>query len=191
MTKQDSGTSYHLWNPDTNMNFFLEYFGVGPTVITRGEGPYLFNDRGVRYINGNSSVWNVSIGLGREELVEAATKQMRELAFAGCFTQAHPRAIELAAKLVGDRNTKVPLTDQETTNIAIDVIARGLLISYRANGLRLLPPLIIDKDIADVIINILDKALYIGMAAQMNRKVRLAREFALSKLKWRQAQPRT
>jgi len=38
--------------------------------------------------------------LGREELVEAASKQMRELAFNGCWSMVHPRAIELSAKLV-------------------------------------------------------------------------------------------
>ena len=69
-------------------------------VITRGEGAYVFNDHGQRYINGFSSLWNVAIGHGRDELVEAAATQMRELAFASCFRQVHPRAIELAAKLV-------------------------------------------------------------------------------------------
>ena len=94
------GTPYHLWNPFTVMDEFLPLLEFGPMVITRGEGPYVFNDRGVRYINGLSSLWNVAIGHGREELVEAAAKQMRELAYASCFRQVHPRAIELAAKLV-------------------------------------------------------------------------------------------
>jgi adenosylmethionine-8-amino-7-oxononanoate aminotransferase len=98
--KKYHGTPYHLWNPFTVMDEFLSILGFGPMVITHGEGPYVFNDRGARYINGLSSLWNVAIGHGREELVEAATKQMRELAFASCFRQAHPRAIELAAKLV-------------------------------------------------------------------------------------------
>lgn len=93
-------TPYHLWNPFTDMDEFLSLLDFGPTVITRGEGPYVFNDRGVRYINGNSSLWNVAIGHGREELVEAAANQMRELAYATCFRQVHPKAIELAAKLV-------------------------------------------------------------------------------------------
>ena len=42
----------------------------------------------------------MAIGHGREELVEAAAKQMKELAYASCFRQVHPKAIELAAKLV-------------------------------------------------------------------------------------------
>ncbi len=99
--KQYHGTPYHLWNPFTVMDEFLPILEFGPLVITRGEGPYVFNDRGVRYINGLSSFWNVAIGHGREELVEAAARQMRELAYATIFRQVHPRAIELAAKLVG------------------------------------------------------------------------------------------
>lgn len=98
--KKYRGIPYHLWNPFTVMDEFLPFLGFGPIVIVRGEGPYVFNDRGLRYINGLSSLWNVAIGHGREELVEAATKQMRELAYASCFRQVHPRAIELAAKLV-------------------------------------------------------------------------------------------
>lgn len=91
---------YHLWNPFTTMDEFLPYLGFGPIVIERGEGPYVFNDRGKKFINGFSSLWNVAIGHGRKELVEAAAKQMEKLAYASCFRQVHPKAIELAAKLV-------------------------------------------------------------------------------------------
>lgn len=98
--KEFQGTPYRLWNPYTDTEQLLSYLGLGPTVITGGEGPYLYNQRGDRYLNVNSSVWNAGLGLGRQELVEAATKQMQELAFAGCWTMSHPRAIELAARLV-------------------------------------------------------------------------------------------
>lgn len=98
--KMYKGTPYHLWNPYTPMETFLSFLGIGPTVITRGEGNYVFNDRGQRYLNANSCAWNFSIGYGREEIVDAAMRQMRELPFSSCFGKAHPRAIELAAKLV-------------------------------------------------------------------------------------------
>jgi putrescine aminotransferase len=98
--KNYKGTPYSLWNPFTPMEQFLDYLGFGPSVVTRGEGPYIFDDRDRKYINGFSSLWNVSVGHGRKELIEAATKQMTELAFASCFRQTHPRAIELADKLV-------------------------------------------------------------------------------------------
>ena len=82
------------------MNNFLATLGVGPTLIARGDGPYVYNERGDRFINGFSGLWNVALGHGRKELIEAATSQMEELAFASCFRQVHPVAIELAAKLV-------------------------------------------------------------------------------------------
>ena len=99
-TKKIGGTPYHVWNPYSEMNQTVAFLGFGPTILTRGEGPYVFNYRGKKYINGNSSVWNVGLGFGRDELVEAATRQMRELPFSSNWSQTHPRVIELAAKLV-------------------------------------------------------------------------------------------
>jgi len=99
-TKKYKGIPYHLWNPYTQMDQFTALMGIGPTIITRGEGNYVYNDQGQRYLIGNSCTWNFSIGYGREEIIEAATRQMRELAFSSCWGLAHPRAIELAARLV-------------------------------------------------------------------------------------------
>jgi adenosylmethionine-8-amino-7-oxononanoate aminotransferase len=98
--KMYKGTPYSLWNPFTEMEEFLGFLGLGPIVITKGEGPYVYDDKGRKLINGFSSLWNVAVGHGRKELVDAATKQMTELAYASCFRQTHPRAIELAEKLV-------------------------------------------------------------------------------------------
>ena len=94
------GVPYHVWNQGTDMDDFMVYFGMGPEIITGGEGAYLTNPRGTRYINGISSMWNLAAGLGRDELVEAACKQMREMAFSGCWSMVHTRAIELSARLV-------------------------------------------------------------------------------------------
>jgi adenosylmethionine-8-amino-7-oxononanoate aminotransferase len=98
--KKYHGIPYHVWNQATDMDKFFTYFGAGPGLIVRGEGPYLFNQRGTRYINGLSSLWNVAAGLGRERLVEAACTQMHELAFSANWSMVHPTAIKLAAKLV-------------------------------------------------------------------------------------------
>jgi putrescine aminotransferase len=99
-TQQYHGIPYHVWNQSTDMENFMKFFGVGPEMIVRGEGALVYNQRGTRYINGISSLWSVAAGMGRQELVEAASKQMGELAFSGCWSQVHPRAIELAARLV-------------------------------------------------------------------------------------------
>ena len=99
-TKKYHGIPYHVWNQGTDMDDFMTYFGAGPKIIVGGDGAYVNNPRKQRYINGISGLWNLAAGLGREELVEAASKQMRELAFNGCWSMIHPRAIELSAKLV-------------------------------------------------------------------------------------------
>jgi adenosylmethionine-8-amino-7-oxononanoate aminotransferase len=98
--KEIDGRPYHLWNPYTDLEYFLSFLGLGSSVINRGQGAYLYNPRGDRFLNVNSAVWNVGLGLGREELVQAAEEQMRELAFVGCWSMAHPKALEFAAKLV-------------------------------------------------------------------------------------------
>ncbi len=54
--KKYRGVPYHLWNPFTIMDEFLPLLGFGPIVIAGGKGPYVFNDRGKRYINGFSSL---------------------------------------------------------------------------------------------------------------------------------------
>jgi putrescine aminotransferase len=98
--KKFRGTPYVLWNPWTPMDTFMRFFGFGPTIITRGEGNYVYNSRGKRFINANSSTWNAALGFGREELIEAATRQMKELAFSSMWGMSHPKAMELGAKLV-------------------------------------------------------------------------------------------
>ncbi|MDF2988060.1 MAG: amino acid adenylation domain protein [Eubacterium sp.] len=99
-TDMFDGIPYRLWNPFTDMDEFLKYLDFGPSVIVKGEGPYIYNKHGQKYINAASSLWNVAVGHGREEIVQAAAKQMRELSYSSCFRQTHPRAIELASKLV-------------------------------------------------------------------------------------------
>lgn len=94
------GKSYHLWHPFTQMEDLMKIIDIGPAMVVRGKGPYVYNRRGDRFINFLSGLWNVAAGWGREELAEAAARQMKTLAFASLFRQSHPRAVELAARLV-------------------------------------------------------------------------------------------
>lgn len=66
-------------------------------VWVRGEGSYLYDADGNRFIDGLSCLWNVSAGHGRQELADAAYKQMSELAFSSSYAGGSNRpAIELA-----------------------------------------------------------------------------------------------
>jgi putrescine---pyruvate transaminase len=69
-------------------------------IITRAEGVYIFDADGNRILDGMSGLWCVNAGYGREELIDACTRQLRELPYYNNFFQcAHPPAIELATML--------------------------------------------------------------------------------------------
>lgn len=69
-------------------------------IITRADGVYIFDSNGNKILDGMSGLWCVNSGYGREELIDACTRQMHELPYYNNFFQcAHPPAIELAAML--------------------------------------------------------------------------------------------
>ena len=78
-----------------------------PTIV-RGDGAYIYDVNGKRYLDGLSGLFVVQAGHGRTELAEAAYKQASELAFFPLWSYAHPPAIELADRLAdyapGDLN---------------------------------------------------------------------------------------
>lgn len=72
----------------------------GTRVITRADGVYIYDADGHQILDGMSGLWCVNLGYGREELVAAASAQMRELPFYNSFFQCtHPPAIRLAELL--------------------------------------------------------------------------------------------
>src|ERR671929_1177091 len=81
----------HLWLHFTNMR------GHEPPIIVRGDGCYLEDVHGNRYLDALAGLFSVNLGYGfGEEIGQAALEQMRELPFYTNWTYAHPRAIELA-----------------------------------------------------------------------------------------------
>ncbi len=69
----------------------------GPRIITHAKGVYLWDSEGNKILDGMAGLWCVAIGYGREELADAASKQMRELPYYNLFFQtAHPPALQLA-----------------------------------------------------------------------------------------------
>lgn len=88
----------HFMHPTTS---FKQHQEQGPGFIfTESKGVYLKDIRGKQVIDGLSSLWNVNIGHGREELGLAAMEQMKKLAFSSTFaTNSHEPAIKLAEKV--------------------------------------------------------------------------------------------
>lgn len=73
----------------------------GPLVIDRGDGVYVFDTAGNRYIEGMSGLWCAALGFSQERLADAAHKQMKNLSFYHQFTgRSHEPGIELAEKLL-------------------------------------------------------------------------------------------
>jgi putrescine aminotransferase len=69
-------------------------------IITSADGVYIFDSEGNKILDGMSGLWCVNTGYGRDELVNAATEQLRKLPYYNNFFQcAHPPSIELAALL--------------------------------------------------------------------------------------------
>src|SRR5437762_11790691 len=86
-----------LVHPYTNLSAFRE---TGPLVIERAHGILLYDRRGKAYMDGMAGLWCTALGHGNEELIEAATQQMRKLSFGHLFTgKSHEGAIELAERL--------------------------------------------------------------------------------------------
>ncbi|MBV7255288.1 aminotransferase class III-fold pyridoxal phosphate-dependent enzyme [Pacificimonas sp. WHA3] len=72
----------------------------GSTIISRGEGCYVWDSDGNRLLDGMAGLWCVNVGYGRNELADVAAKQMRELPFYNMFFQSTtPPQISLAARL--------------------------------------------------------------------------------------------
>ena len=96
----------HLWLHFTRMGGYRD---AEIPVIVSGDGCYLTDSNGKRYLDALAGLFSVNIGYGfGEEVGQAALAQMRELPFYTNWSYAHPRAIELASELAslapGDLN---------------------------------------------------------------------------------------
>src|ERR671926_652635 len=95
----------HLWMHFTRMGAYDDH---ELPIIVRGEGSYVFDEHGKRYLDGLSALFCVNAGHGRAELGQAAAEQAKELGFYTNWSYAHPKSIELAARVAslapGDLN---------------------------------------------------------------------------------------
>ena len=86
----------HLWMHFTRMGDFAD---APVQIIERGEGCYLYDNQGKRYLDGLAGLFVVNAGHGRVELAEAAATQAATLGYFPIWGYAHEPAIRLAARL--------------------------------------------------------------------------------------------
>jgi len=109
----------HLWHPFTQMQGFREEELL---IISRGQGNYLFDLEGNRYLDGVSSLWANLHGHRRPELDRAVTEQLGEVAHSTLLGLAHPPAIVLArrlAEIAPAGLTKVFFSDNGSTAVEV------------------------------------------------------------------------
>ncbi|MEP0004047.1 aminotransferase class III-fold pyridoxal phosphate-dependent enzyme, partial [Marinobacter sp.] len=108
---------------------------AGPLVIERGEGVYVFDNKGKRYIEAMSGLWSAALGFSNQRLIAAAERQLRTLPFYHLFThKAHAPSIELSEKLI--ELAPVPMSKVFFTNSgseANDTVIK--LLWYRNNAI--------------------------------------------------------
>ncbi|HWF35212.1 MAG TPA: aspartate aminotransferase family protein [Solirubrobacteraceae bacterium] len=95
----------HLWMHFTRLSAYADH---EVPVIVRGDGCYVYDEHGNRYLDGLSALFCVNIGHGRGDIVQAGAEQAKDLGFFTNWSYAHPPAIKLAARIAelapGDLN---------------------------------------------------------------------------------------
>ncbi|WP_421091284.1 aspartate aminotransferase family protein [Pseudochrobactrum sp. MP213Fo] len=108
---------------------------IGPMILEKGDGIYVEDNNGKRYIEGLAGLWSVGVGFSEQRLVDAATKQMQQLPYYHNFGhRSHGPAIDLAEKLV--TMAPVPMSKAFFTNSGSEANDTAIkMIWYRANAM--------------------------------------------------------
>jgi adenosylmethionine-8-amino-7-oxononanoate aminotransferase len=87
----------YVVHQQTNLNTYAE---TGGPVMVKGDGVYVFDDTGKRYLEAMAAMWCASLGFSEKRLADAAYKQMQELPYYHIFNKTHVPGIDLAEKLI-------------------------------------------------------------------------------------------
>ncbi len=132
-TQEDRDIKYHF-HAYTNVE---AHASMGPMVIEGGEGIYVFDNQGNKYIEAMSGLWSAAVGFGEKRIADVAYEQMQKLPYYHNFThKSHDKVIDLAEKLVSI--APVPMSKVFFTNSgseANDTVMK--LVWYRSNALGL------------------------------------------------------
>jgi adenosylmethionine-8-amino-7-oxononanoate aminotransferase len=109
----------YVWHPFTQMKDWMQ---LEPLIIERGEGCFLVDSDGNRYIDGVSSLWVLVHGHGKRELIDALHQQAEKLCHSTLLGLANAPSIELAKKLIEiapQGLSKVFYSDNGSTSVEI------------------------------------------------------------------------
>jgi adenosylmethionine-8-amino-7-oxononanoate aminotransferase len=109
----------YIWHPFTQMK---DYMDENPLVIEKGEGCYLIDIAGNKYIDGVSSLWVLVHGHGKKELLDAIERQSKNLCHSTLLGLANVPSVILAKKLVEiapQGLSKVFYSDNGSTSVEI------------------------------------------------------------------------
>ncbi|MET0746540.1 MAG: aspartate aminotransferase family protein [Microvirga sp.] len=125
----------YVLHPVTNAR---KHEDIGPIVIDRGEGVYVYDDQGNRYLEAMAGLWSVAVGFGEGRLVEAASRQMARLPYYHTFShKTNEPSVLLAEKLVKmtpDRLRRAFFTNSGSE--ANDSVIKMVWYYNNARGLR-------------------------------------------------------
>ncbi len=98
LTTQHEKDIAYVVHPQTNLG---QHEKSGPLIASRGEGIYIYDDAGTKYIEGMSGLWCASLGFSEERLINAAAEQMRKLPYGQTFAhRSNEPTIALSEKLI-------------------------------------------------------------------------------------------
>jgi len=120
-------------HPQTNLALHEK---VGPTIMARGEGAYVYDDEGKQYIEGMSGLWCAALGMSEKRLVDAATRQLNTLPYYQNFAhRATEPGIELSDRLL--RHAPVPMSKvlfQSSGSEANDTAVKLIWYYFHSQG---------------------------------------------------------
>lgn len=128
-----TGVSFpnYLLEPQTDLTRSLV---DDPQVIVAGEGVYVFDQYGKRYLEGVAGLWCASLGFSEERLVQAAIRQLRTLPYYGSFNhRTHNVALELAERLVA--MAPVPMRKAFFANSGSEANETALKLAWYYNNI--------------------------------------------------------
>jgi beta-alanine--pyruvate transaminase len=118
------------WMPFTANRQFKDK----PRLLERAEGMYYYTPDGKKVLDGCAGLWCVNTGHGRKEIIDAVSAQIREMEYAPFFNMGHPKAFELANRLI--EHTPGDLDHVFFTNSGSESVDTALKIAIAYHRVR-------------------------------------------------------